>query len=55
MSDSGLGRGGGVISPGVAGLLIAGGLSMPATLLFFAVPTFAAAFLVLLIKTGELQ
>ena len=51
---AGLGRGGAVISPAVAGLLITAGVSMPALSLYFALPIFVAAACALLVPMREM-
>ena len=51
---AGLGRFGAVISPALAGFLIAGGVSMPVLFLSFAVPTLMAVACVLLVPMREL-
>jgi MFS transporter, AAHS family, 4-hydroxybenzoate transporter len=51
---AGLGRGGAVISPAVAGLLIAAGMAMPTLSLVFAVPIFVSAACALWISTREM-
>lgn len=51
---SAFGRGGAVISPSLAGLLIAAGVSMPTLFLFFAIPILGAALCVLLVGMKEL-
>lgn len=52
---AGLGRCGAVLSPAVAGLLIAAGVSMPALFLYFAIPTLLAAGCVLVVRMQELS
>ena len=51
---AGLGRGGAVLSPAVAGLLIAAGVSMPALSLYFALPIFVAAACALWVSMSEM-
>ncbi len=51
---AGLGRGGAVLSPAVAGLLIATGVSMPALSLYFALPIFLAALCSVFVRMREL-
>lgn len=50
----GLGRGGAVISPALAGAMIGLGVTMPALFVYFAAPLFIAALCVRLIKMKEL-
>jgi AAHS family 4-hydroxybenzoate transporter-like MFS transporter len=51
---AGLGRGGAVLSPAIAGLLIAAGVSMPALSLYFALPIFVAAACALWLSMREM-
>jgi MFS transporter, AAHS family, 4-hydroxybenzoate transporter len=51
---AGLGRGGAVISPAIAGLLIAAGMAMPTLSLVFAVPIFVSAACALWVSTREM-
>lgn len=52
---AGLGRGGAVLSPTIAGMLIGAGVAMPTLFLCFAVPTLLAAGCVLLLRMRELS
>lgn len=51
---AGLGRGGAVLSPAVAGLLIGAGVSMPALSLYFALPIIVAAGCALVVSMREM-
>lgn len=53
--SSGLGRAGAVLSPALAGVMMAAGVSMSAMFLYFALPVFLAAFCVRLVKMKELS
>ncbi len=52
---AGLGRAGAVMSPSLAGLMMAAGFSMPSLFFYFALPAFAAAVCVALIRMRQLD
>ncbi|MFV8817724.1 MFS transporter [Haliea sp. E17] len=52
---AGLGRAGAVLSPSLAGVMIAAGFSMPSLFFYFAIPAFAAGACVAFIRMRELD
>lgn len=52
---AGLGRGGAVLSPALAGMMIAWGVTSPALFLYFGLPAFAAAACALMVVMREME